>query len=229
MGLVMSDLSRRAFVATSLGGISALCLSPSLAAAAQCVTGALPGFLPNSLTVDCASKRNFQAFRQNTEYLGLAGVVSMTTVRGSQGTYPAGNLFLFPWVKPKGQALKGRTWTAVLPMNATQVVNSSPIPNATLPLDEYFCRYVLQAPWTSFIGFQLDKPYGKSEAGLGWFTNVDKLADGKGVGVDWTSPNLNNAWFGGSHWIPNTDACNGNAWREVIIAALRHQASVSAC
>ena len=56
-----------------------------------------------------------------------------------------------------------------------------------------------------------------------------KLADGSAVGVDWTSPNLNNAWFGGSHWIPNTNACNGNAWREVIIAALRDQASVSGC
>jgi hypothetical protein len=228
MGIAMNGLSRRAFVGMSVGGVSALCLPPSLAAAAECVTGGLPPFMPNSLTVDCASKRNFQAFRQNPEYLGLAGVVSMTSVRGSQGSYPAGNLFLFPWLKPKGQALKGRTWPALVPINPTQVVNSSAIPNGTLPLDEYFCRYVLQAPWTSFIGFQLDKPYHKSEAGLAWFTNVDKLADGKGVGIDWTSPNLNNPWFGGSRWIPNTAACNGNAWREVIIAGLK-QASVAAC
>ena len=87
---------------------------------------------------------------------------------------------------------------------------------------------VLQAPWTSFIGFQLDKSYSKYEARLAWFTNVDKLADGKGVGIDWTSANLNNPWFGGSHWIPNTDACNGKAWREIIIAGLQ-QASVPAC
>lgn len=221
----MSDLDRRAFVGMSLGGVSALCLAPSLAAAAQCVTGGLPGFLPNSLTVDCASKRNFQAFRRNPDYLGLAGAVSMSFVRGKFGSYPAGNLFLFPWLKPKGQ---GRPLPALMPTNATQVVNAAPIPDATLPLDEYFCRFVLQAPWTSFIGFQVDQPYGRADAGRDWFSNVDKLADGSGVGIEWTSANLNNPWFGGSHWIPNTDACGGNAWRAVIIAGL-NQASVGAC
>src|SRR5262249_48166328 len=153
----------------------------------------------------CASQRNFQSFRQNPDYLGLACVVSMTTVRGGNGSYPAGNLFLFPWLKPKAQALKGRTWPAVLPANATQVVNSSPIPNAALPLDEYLCRVTLQAPAASFIGCQIDQPFNAADAKLTWFTNVDKLADGKGVGIDWTSPNLNAPWFGGSRWIPNTE------------------------
>ena len=115
-----------------------------------------------------------------------------------------------------------------MPTNATQVASSRPIPDATLPLDEYFCRYVLQAPWTSFIGFQVDRPFGRADAGRDWFTNVDKLADGKGIGIDWTSANLNTPWFGGSHWIPNTDACSGNAWRQVIIVAL-NQASMGAC
>src|SRR5262249_53035058 len=146
MGLNMRDIDRRAFVGMSLAGASsAICFSPSVAFAQQCVSGSLPGFLPNSLSVDCASQRNFQSFRQNPDYLGLACVVSMTTVRGGNGSYPAGNLFLFPWLKPKAQALKGRTWPAVLPVNATQVVNSSPIPNAALPLDEYLCRVTLQA------------------------------------------------------------------------------------
>jgi hypothetical protein len=223
----MSDFSRRAFVEISLGGAAA-CLTPALAAAQQCVTGGLPGFLPSNLTVDCASKRNFHAFRQYPEYLGLAGVVSMTFVRGSKGTYPAGNLFLFPWLKKKGQALAGRTWPAVVPINATQVVNSSPIPNAALPLDECICRFRLEAPSASFIGFQVDTPLTKWEARWAWFTNVDKLADGKGIGITWTSANLNYPWFGGSRWIPNTDACNGKAWRAVIIAGLNH-ASVPAC
>jgi hypothetical protein len=223
----MRDLSRRAFVEMSLGGAAA-CLSPGLAAAQQCVTGGLPGFLPNALTVDCASKRNFQTFRQNPDYVGLAGVVSMTTVRGSQGTYPAGNLFLFPWLKPKAQVLTGRSWPAVVPTNVTQFANSSPIPNARLPVDEYFCRFVLQASWTSFIGFEVDKPSTGSQSNGIWFTDVDKLADGKGARIDWTSSNLNNAWFGGSHWIPNTDACNGKAWRQAIIAGLS-QASIPAC
>ena len=80
----MREIDRRAFVGMSLAGASALCISPALAAT-QCVTGPLPGFLPNSLTVDCASKRNFQSFRQNPDYLGLACVVSMTMVRGGIG------------------------------------------------------------------------------------------------------------------------------------------------
>jgi len=228
MGMNMRDIDRRAFVGMSLAGASAFCLPPSLALATQCVTGPLPGFLPNSLTVDCASKRNFQSFRQNPDYLGLACVVSMNTVRGGIGSYPAGSLFLFPWIKPKAQGLKGRTWPAVLPLNASQVVNANPIPNATLPLDEYLCRVVLQAPGTSFIGCQIDQPFNSADAKLQWFTNVDKLPDGKGVGIDWTSANLNAPWFGGSRWIPNTEACHGNGWRALIIAAL-DRASRPAC
>jgi len=221
----MVEFSRRAVVEMSIGGLSALCLPPTVLAATQCVTGPLPAFTPNRLTVDCASKRNFQIFRQNTDYLGLAGAVSMSTVRTKQGSFQAGNLFLFPWLKPKGQ---GRILPALVPASATQVVNGSPIPNATLPLDEYFCRLIIQAPWTSFIGFQVDVPFGAVDAKLDWFTNVDKLADRKGIGIDWTSANLNNPWFGGSHWIPSTDACGGKAWRKLIVDGL-NQASAGTC
>jgi hypothetical protein len=88
----------------SMAGVSTICL-PWIAGAAetapQCVSGGLP-FLPNRLTVSCASQRNFRAFRQNSDYLGLAGVVSMTFVRGRQGSFEAGSLLLFPWLKPKG-------------------------------------------------------------------------------------------------------------------------------
>jgi hypothetical protein len=225
----MDSLSRRTFVGMSLGGVSAICM-PQLAAAAtaQCVSSGLP-FLPNRLTVSCAARRNFRAFRQNSDYLGLAGVVSMTLVRGKLASYEAGNLFLFPWLKPKGQALgQGRAWPAVVPTNATLFVNSSPIPDATLPVDEYFCRFVLQAPWRSFIGFQVDKPFSKADGSLAWFSNVDKLADGQGVGIDWTSANLNDRWFAGSHWIPDSATCSGKAWRQVIVDGL-NQASVGAC
>jgi hypothetical protein len=222
----MADLSRRTFVTKSIGGIAACSLSPRLAmAAAQCVTGPLPGFLPNSLTLDCASKRNFRTFRANADYVGLAGVCTMSFVRGKYGSYTAGNLSLFPWLKPKG---KGKSLPAVMPIDATRVMTASPIPNATLPLDEYFCRYVLQAPWQSFIGFHVDKAYTGDDARRDWFTNVDKLADGAGIGIDWTSHNLNGPWFGGSHWIPKTDVCNGKAWRALIIAGLNH-ASTGAC
>jgi hypothetical protein len=61
-----------------------------------------------------------------------------------------------------------------------------------------------------------------------WFSNLDKLADGEGVGIDWTSSNLNHPWFGGSPAIPNTAACNGQAWRQLIANAL-YQVSSAAC
>lgn len=222
----MRDLSRRAFVEFSLG--AAAILTPAMATAQQCLTGGQSGFLPNTLTVDCASQRNFRAFREYPDYMGLAGAVSMTFVRGSYGSYPAGSLFLFPWLTNKGQAVAGKSWPAVVPIDGTRSVNSSPIPNAALPLDESFVRFKLQAPWASFIGFQVGTPVNWWEARWAWYTNVDKLADGKSVGIGWTSHNLNSPWFGGSNWIPNTDACNGNAWRKLIIAAL-NQASVPAC
>lgn len=224
----MSKFDRRTFVGLAAGGLSTIALPSALhaaTAAAQCVTGGLPSFLPTMLSVDCASKRNFQLFRHAPDALGLTGVVSMTFVQSSQGTYPAGNLFLFPWLKPKGQ---GKTISVAKPLNATQWVNSVPVPDATLPIDEYFVRFVLQAPPSAFIGFLVDNPYSASDAKLDWFSNADKLADGTGVGIDWTSHNLNGPWFGGSHWIPGTDACQGSAWRNLVAAGLK-QASVPAC
>jgi hypothetical protein len=221
----VAEYNRRTFVGGSVAGLTVLAMPTGLQAAAQCVTGSLPAFQPTMLTVDCASKRNFQLFRKAPDYVGLAGVVSMSFVRGSQGSYSAGNLFLFPWVKPKGQ---GRNLPASTPLNATQYVSATPIPNATLPLDEYFLRYVLRAPWTSFIGFQVDAPYSATDARNDWCSNVDKLADGQGVGIDWTSNNLNGAWFGGSHWIPGNDTCGGKAWRDLVVAGLA-QASAPAC
>jgi hypothetical protein len=192
---------------------------------AQCVTGSLPAFRPTLLSVDCASKRNFQTFRRFPDFVGLAGCVSMTFVRGSRGSYQAGNLFLFPWLKPNGQ---GKNVSACMPLNATQWADAAPIPDATLPLDEYFLRFVIKAPWTAFIGFQVDKPFSASDARFDWFTNTDNLADGNGVGIDWTSQNLNGSWFGGSNWIPATDDCQGQAWRNLVVAGLQ-QASTAAC
>jgi hypothetical protein len=219
------EYNRRAIVAMSVGGLAALSMRPSVAVAAQCVSVGFQGFLPNSLTVDCASARNFRTFRQYPDYVGLAGVVSMSFVRGKLGSYAAGNLFLYPWLKPKGQ---GRPLSALLATSATTFVNASPIPNATLPPDEYFCRVLLQAPLTSFIGLQVDQPFDAANGKLAWFSNTDKLADGSGVGIDWTSSNLNNPWFGGSSCIPGTADCDGSAWRKLIISGL-NQASTGAC
>jgi hypothetical protein len=183
---------------------------------------------PSYLTVDCASKRNFALFRSNSDYIGLAGAVSMTTVRGSLGTYQAGNLFLFPFLKAKGRALgAGRVWDALVPLDATRVVRSSPIPDERLPRDEYFCRIRLQAPVAAFIGFEVDVPFSLDDVRLGYHSNVKALADGKPVGIMWASSNLNQLWFGGSRSIPGAAACNGAAWRNLIAAGLSSAAAAT--
>lgn len=225
----MSAIDRRSFLGASLGA-AALTQFPTLAfAAPQCVTAPLPPFLPTRLSVDCASKQNFKLFRQETANMGLTGVVSMTTVRGQYGTYPAGNLFLFPWLKPTGLALgASRSWNCVVPTSATLSTAASPVPGTALPPDEFYCRLILQSPWTSFIGVMIDDPYSKADAKLGWLSNIDRLTDRKGVGIDWTSANLNGPWFGGSNYIGATDTCSGKAWRALIADGLM-QASASVC
>jgi hypothetical protein len=134
-------------------------------------------------------------------------------------------MIVFPWLKPKGQ--NRAALPAVVPVNSGQFVPSGPIPDATLPVDEYFCRFRLQAPITMFIGFQVDVPYGRNDGRLDWFSNA-RLADGKDVGIDWTSSNLNHPWFGGSRCIPSKDTCNGAAWRKLIVDGLT-QASIGLC
>jgi len=150
-------------------------------------------------------------------------------MQGKYGVYPAGNLFLFPWLKPKGQALgAGKAWNTLAPTSATQSKPVSPIPGSTLPPDEYFCQVMLQATSNMFIGFGVDIPFNALEAQIGLYTNVDTLADGKPVGIDWASSNLNTPWFGGSRAIPADDTCGGAAWRKLIVDGL-NQAASPAC
>jgi hypothetical protein len=225
----MEPVSRRTFMGASMGALAAIQFPEAARATAPaCVTGSLPEFTPNLVTVDCASQRNFRLFKQNTAYLGLAGVVSMSYVTGQWSSYSAGSLMLFPWLKPKGKALGSRDWGAVFPGKINQSIAAAPIPDATLPLDEYFCWYVIGAPWTSFIGFTVDVPYPAAKTNNAWFSNIGKLADGSTVGIDWTSSNLNRPWFGGSSWIPGSDTCNGNAWRKLIATGI-NQAAVASC
>ena len=225
----MATVSRRTFMGASVGALAAIHFPEAAQAAAPaCVSGSLPEFTPNSLTVDCASQYNFKLFKSNTPYLGLAGVVSMTYVTGSRASYSAGSLMLFPWLKPKGLALGQRNWGSVFPGNGNQPIAADPIPGAALPQDEYFCRIVLQAPWSMFIGFTVDVPYKPAETANAWCSNVGKLADGSAVGVDWTSSNLNRPWFAGSPWIPDSNACHGSVWRKVIAEGIK-RASVAAC
>src|SRR5262245_51810818 len=117
--MAMSTMDRRTFMALSAGALAAAPLESALAQTA-CITGGLPAFLPSALTVDCASRKNYQVFRKNLDYVGLAGVVSMSFVRGKYGTYNAGNVFLFPWLKKKGVALGlSKDWGAVFPVSDT--------------------------------------------------------------------------------------------------------------
>src|SRR5436189_6384456 len=118
----MSSIDRRAFLA-SAGALSLIPFSRPGIAQTACVTGGLPSFLPNRLTVDCATRRNFAQYRQHAAYQGLTGVVSMTYVKGRYGEYPAGNLFLFPWLNAKGVALGvAKDWHAVMPTSLTRSV-----------------------------------------------------------------------------------------------------------
>jgi hypothetical protein len=216
----MQQMNRRSLLVAMSAACVAALEHPRAAFAQQCVTGSYPAFLPNALTVDCASRRNFQLFRRNEDYLGLAGAVSMSFVRGSIGIYEAGNLFLFPWLKPKGAALgAAKQWNAVAPRSATTFLAASPIPNSALPLDEYFCNYIIKVPTAAIIGFSIDKAYSALEVKLGLYSNA-KLSDGKSVGIDWTSSNLNHPWFGGNRQIPASETCNGKAWRQLIVNGL---------
>jgi len=221
-------VSRRAFLA---GSASALAASTGIASAAtpQCNAPGLPSAAPpNRLLVDCASRRNFRLFRQNPDYVGLAGLVSLNFVQGKPGSYPAGTMMLFPWLKPKGVALgAARVWPSYVPIGNNQMQLADAIRVQTLPADDYFCRVVLNAPWSNFIGFVVDAPRAVQPAQK-WVTNVDKLADGAGIGIDWSSANLNTPWFGGSPWIPAGGHCQGKAWRAVIVDGL-NQASIGSC
>ena len=225
----MDNLDRRAFLAC-VGSLSVVPFTGTGVAAATCVTNGLPAFAPNRLTVDCATRLNFANYRKNADYQGLAGVVSMTYTKGRYGEYPAGNLFLFPWLNAAGMKFgTAKNWATVMPINMTSSAPASPIRGWTLGLDEYFCRFVLEAPVQSFIGFRVDAAFaGKDSPTRPWRTNVDKLADGAPIGIEWTSSNLNRSWFGGSQWIPPTNDCGGNAWRALIIDGLA-QASVGRC
>src|SRR4051794_655175 len=122
----MNHFDRRAFFGLSVGAVSLL-RHPSSAAAQTpaCAPGGMAPFLPVRLNVDCASRKNFQLFRKNTGDLGLAGVVSMTFVRGKFGSYDAGSMMVFPWFKPKAQS--GAAVPAVVPVSSVQSMSSGPI------------------------------------------------------------------------------------------------------
>lgn len=223
----MRAVTRRCFAGMSLGGLATVGLPTRVLAAAQCIAGATSS-IPNRLAVDCASRQNFRLFRQYPTYFGLAGVVSMASAEGYWSTYAPGSMLLFPWFKPDGLAQRNVVFNAAFPISATTSSHAQPIPGSTLPQDEYLCRFVLRAPCQDFIGFLVDTPFPVDHTRSGWCSNIAQLADGGGVGVDWTSSNLNRAWFGGSNCVPSTDDCHGDVWRALIADGL-NQVATSAC
>ena len=191
-----------------------------MAYAADCISS----YVPARLTVDCASRQNFKVFRQYPKSLGLAGVVSRVVVTGKFGRYTAGNLFLFPWRKPNTPPVSA---TILFPTSATQSSPAGPLARASVA-DAVFCGNILRAPLSAFIGFIVDNPFDADRARTGRFTNVAALPDGKPVGINWTSSNLNAPYFAGSRLIPGTALCDGGSWRKLIIDGLQ-QASEGAC
>ena len=227
----MNSISRRTFIEGSVGALAALGCPAAVFAAPECVSGPprVPAYVPTRVSVDCASRQNFRLFRENAKYLGLAGLVSMNRVQGKFGAYPAGNLFLFPWLKREGVALgPNKAWPSVVPTSPTGSQSASPIPNSYTGPDEYFCHFVLKAPAYLFIGFGVDVPFDRDRARTPQFTNLERLSDGQAIGVNWTSANLNDSYFAGSRMIPNDDQCSGKAWREAIIDGLQ-QVSARVC
>jgi hypothetical protein len=217
---MMTELNRRNFIVTGSAGAIFSVAAPRVALSA---TECLSLYVPGRLTVDCASRQNFAMFRKNSSFVGLAGVVSMTNVVGKFGKYPAGSLFLFPWLKPRGDTLG---LTALFPTSATTAARGVPLTRASVA-DEVFCGNVLQAPRAQFIGFVVNVPYDRERAKSARFTNV-VLADRMHVGINWTSSNLNDRYFAGSRIIPHGGVCNGGTWRKLIVDGL-HLASKGAC
>jgi len=213
----MSNLSRRAFLGVSVGGLSALQGGRAALASFQFD----PIGVSERLTVDRSSVLNFALFLQNMDDLGLTGVVTMTPVEGDLGSYAGGSLLLFPF----NRGASGSNRQAFLPGRgaAGRLIATVPMTPAGLPPDEYFCNHVLKAPPQSFISFSVGAPLVNGAEKRPWYTNVDDIGN-RSVGIGWTSSNLNHPWFAGSRWIPDSGQGNGRYWRARIVAGL-HQAS----
>jgi hypothetical protein len=216
----MRELSRRSFIATSVGALAIL--NDPLTALA-CSESTAAG-LPSRLNVADAARQNLRAYLKNDGALGLAGLVSMEIVKGELGNYAANSLFLFPYTKANAPTALP---AAFLPVGEEGIAATTPFTPVGLAPEEHFSRFVLQAPPESFIGFAVDVPVAKYLSRYPWFTNVDDLAQGKSVGIHWTSGNLNPPWFNGSSWVP-PETENGAYWRSRIVGFLREAASATA-
>jgi hypothetical protein len=197
------SIHRRAFIVASVGGLSVLHTGRTVSAVLQCE----PISPPYQLTFDCSVTNNLNLFLQNSDMLGLVGLVCVRPARG----YAYGRFLLAPWLKPNDRPTR-------------------PFPNVLrptgIPLDEQFCVYGLRAPTSNFIGLLIDKPVYGTTAQLPWYSNVDNIMGGS-VSIEWVSINLNQPWFAGSRWIPEDKTCDGMYWRALVVDALRRAAAMS--
>jgi hypothetical protein len=178
--------------------------------------------LPAVLTVDCASRKNYQQFRSAQDRVSLAGAVSMVNVKGKLGTYNAGSLFLYPVLK--SARVGSLSLVALLPSGHSTFVSGPLLPAGH---NEESFLALLGVPSARFIGFLVDVPFDRWRASTARFTN-GRLPDGTSIGINWTVSNLNRPWFAGSPTIPSNTTCNGTAWRKLITEGLK-QAVVTRC
>ena len=212
----MRGLDRRVFLGLSVGGLSALAGPYAIAAVSDAACAAA-----SAAAVDHASALNLATFLQNRDSLALTGLVALRPVEAEQRQYADGSLLLFPFKRDAVDAsapafLPGRD--AAVPLIATVAMTPG-----GLPPDEYFCNYVLKAPWNSFISFSIGTPFARGAEKRPWHSNVQ--IGGNTVGIGWTSSNLNHPWFAGSRWIP--DRGEGGRWRAHIVDGLRRLSALS--
>lgn len=206
----MSELDRRAFLAASVGALSAFG-SPTAAIAS---VSSAASFANARARLDRASGHNLAIFLQRTDTLSLTGLLGMRSVGG----YPARGLFLLAF---KLRASDADT-AALLPARNGAPVATNAMTAGGLPPDEYACNYVLGLPRENFISFSLGRPFGNGAQNHPWQGNIELR--GTTAGICWTSSNLNHPWFAGSRWIP--DRGEGAHWRAYVIAELRRLASI---
>jgi hypothetical protein len=213
----MGDPTRRAFLSISAAGLCALVCDGTAFASLR------PDAVPSSRGArrELANALNLRLFLAGKDAFGLAGVMTMRQVEGELGTYPAAVLFLFPF-KHNAATVDA---PAFLPGSTagSPLIETVTMPASGLSQDEYFCHFVLKAPWSNFIGFTVGAAIRHGMDKWPWQSNV--VIGNDTVGFRWTSSNLNHPWFKGSRWIPDNE--NGLAWRARIIDGVRRAATLA--
>ena len=162
--------------------------------------------------------------------MGLAGVVSMSFVRGNKNPAlnSAGNLFLFPWLKANGVAQRASCQASRRRMRRS---SSRPVRSRIIffPWTKYFIDRVIAAPSLSSSASKWIPRVSKGRTKLPWVSDARKAGRWRaGRHQLGQFEFLNRAWFGGSNAIPSGETGNGAAWRKIIVDGVASTASVAA-